>query len=73
MKRGDDSGSHHAYVYQALDRLEKGVDLPLFGGDGTIALVLQCFSEEAAGVQRQGRVGVAPKVEPPLMPPLVQR
>jgi hypothetical protein len=43
MKHGDDSGSRHARVYQALDLLEKGVDLPLFRGDGTIAPVLRCF------------------------------
>jgi hypothetical protein len=37
VERGDDSGPHHACVHQMLDRLEKGFNLLLLGGNETIA------------------------------------
>jgi hypothetical protein len=52
--------------------LEEGIDFLPISGNGTIAPMLRCFSEETTGVRRQGRAGVAPKVEPPLVPPLVR-
>jgi hypothetical protein len=60
-------------IHQALDHLEEGVDLLLLGGDRTIALVHWCYFEVATGVRRQGRVGVAPEVEPLMVPPLIGR
>jgi hypothetical protein len=69
----NDHDSYHVRIYQMLDRLEEGIDFLPIGDDGTIALALRCFSEETTGVRRQGRIGVAPEVEPPLVPPLVRR
>jgi hypothetical protein len=73
MERHDDPGPSHILIHQVLDRMEEGVDLILISGDGTIALARWCFFEEATGVRRLGHVGVAPEVEPPLVPPLVGR
>jgi hypothetical protein len=53
VERGDDPSSGHVRIYQTLDRLEKGVNFLLFGGDGTTAPVLRCFFEGAIGVRRQ--------------------
>jgi hypothetical protein len=68
----NDPDPSHILIHQALDRMEEGVDLLLISGDGTIALARRCFFEETTSVRRQGRVGVAPKVEPPLVPPFVR-
>jgi hypothetical protein len=73
MKRSDDPDPSYVLIHQTLDRLEEGVDLLLIGGDRTIALVRRCYFEVAIGVRGQGRIGIAPKVEPPLVPPLVGR
>jgi hypothetical protein len=53
-------------IYQALDHLEEGVDLLLLDGDR-----IWCYFKVATNVRRMGLVGVAPEVEPPLVPPLV--
>jgi hypothetical protein len=73
MECRNDPSSHHVHIYQTLDRLEEGIDLLPIGGDGTIALALWCFFEEMTDVRRQGHAGVAPEVEPLLVPPLVRR
>jgi hypothetical protein len=52
MERSDDPDTCHIRIYQMLDRLEEDIDLLPFSGDGTIALVLRCFSKEVTGIRR---------------------